>query len=68
MGELDVDDGLSGIVASAKMSMTFFSDVFKYVVYAGGESVVNDVSSGESMAVWRFARRELGRPLGDSGG
>ena len=26
------------------------------------------MSSGESICIWRFARGELGRPLGESGG
>ena len=73
LGELEVDDGLRGTVALAKMSMTFgwyFSDVLEYgdVVHVCGGLEVKDVSSGESICIWRFAHGELGRPLGDSGG
>jgi hypothetical protein len=58
MGELEVDDGLRGIVALAKMSTIFgacFSDVLEYGddVYAGGGLESNDVSSGESICIWR---------------
>jgi hypothetical protein len=71
--ELEVDDdGLRGIVALAKMSTTFgwcFSKVLEYGdgVHVCGVVELKDVSSGESICIWRFARGELGRPLGDSG-
>lgn len=71
-GELDVDDaGLRGMVASAKISLGdwyCFSDMLEYGGGGCEISVANDVSSGESVCIWRFALGELGSPLGDSGG
>lgn len=58
------------MVASAKMSRAFsdcFSDVLEYGEGVCDESEGNDVSSGESICIWRFARGELGSPLGGCG-
>ena len=76
MGELDVDDGLSGMVAFMKMSESRFRCrvVSMRVVSDAAEcddgvcdrcGDRSDVSSGESIC--RFARGELGRPYGDIG-
>jgi hypothetical protein len=59
------------MVASAKMSTGLrdcFSDVLEYGDVVCDELAEKDVSSGESICIWRFARGELGRPLGESGG
>lgn len=66
-----MDDGLRGIVQSAKMSTLLcdcFSDVLEYGDGVCDELVEKDVSSGESICIWGFARGELGRPVGESGG
>jgi hypothetical protein len=77
--ELDVEDGLSGIVALMKMSESWLrcllgstrvrgDDLSEYgdsVVGVRDWSDVKDVSIGESIG--RFARGEAGRPQGESG-
>lgn len=72
MVELEVDDaGLRGMVASANMSTGFdgcFSDPLEYGDDVCGAVEGKDVSSGESICIWRLARGELGRPFGESGG
>ena len=80
--ELEVDDaGLSGMVALAKMSESAlryrvsvayccdrFSDASEYGEGNRDPSDANDVSRGESICIWRFARGELGRPIGPRDG
>ena len=59
------------MIASAKMSRALcdcFLDVLEYGDGVCDESDENDVSRGESICIWRFARGELGSPLGESGG
>jgi hypothetical protein len=71
LGELEVDDGLSGIVALIKMSESRLrcrvstrvcGDILSEygVVGVRGWSDGKDVSMGKS--IWRFARGEAGRP------
>ena len=58
-------------MASAKMSRTFgFSDMIGFGDDDELRGVASeyDVSIGESICIGRFARGELGSPLGDSGG
>jgi hypothetical protein len=67
--ELVVEIGLRGIVASAKMSTLFgvcFSDVLEYGDDVCDTDGGNDVSRGDKSSIWRLARGELGRPLGES--